>query len=184
MNIFFKAYSWLVILLVVNCVQGQTVIETGKGDSIALRKNVQTEEKVDTLKLSEVVVSTGLQRISKERATGSFDYISRQEFDLQVGPDVMGRLEALANGYINNRRPGLVTERPMIRGLGTLNGPTDPLIILDNFPYEGDINQLNPNDIEDISILKDAAATSIWGARAANGVIVIRSRKAEVGEPF
>lgn len=59
-----------------------------------------------------------------------------------------------------------------------LGGITSPLIVVDNFPFEGDINQLNPNDVESVTLLKDAAATSIWGARAGNGVIVITTKKA------
>ena len=62
-----------------------------------------------------------------------------------------------------------------IRGVQT--GATSPLIILDNFPYEGDINNINPNDIESVTLLKDAAAASIWGAKAGNGVIVITTKK-------
>ena len=66
-----------------------------------------------------------------------------------------------------------------IRGRSSIdeNVSVDPLIVLDNFPYEGDINNINPNDIESITILKDAAAASIWGARSGNGVIVITTKK-------
>src|SRR3546814_18289220 len=65
-----------------------------------------------------------------------------------------------------------------IRGVSSVRGPFDPLIIVDNFPYEGDIENFNADDIESITVLKDAAATSIWGARASNGVIVITTKKA------
>src|SRR5690606_29772750 len=51
------------------------------------------------------------------------------------------------------------------------------LIVLDNFPFEGDLNSINPDDIQNITILRDAAAASIWGARAGNGVIVITTKK-------
>ncbi|RZL98122.1 MAG: SusC/RagA family TonB-linked outer membrane protein, partial [Pedobacter sp.] len=68
-------------------------------------------------------------------------------------------------------RPGLT-----IRGLSSINASKSPLIVLDNFPYAGEISNINPNDIESITVLKDAAASSIWGARAGNGVIVITSK--------
>jgi len=72
----------------------------------------------------------------------------------------------------------------MIRGLNTIRGPKDPLIVVDNFPYEGDLSNLNPNDVENITILKDAAATSIWGAKAGNGVIVINMKKGKFNQPI
>ena len=131
--------------------------------------------------LQEVVVHTGYQQVSKERSTGSFTKISNSTFNQQAGYDIISRLPAIANGL----QEGLKTNegnyssagKIMIRGLSTINGPTSPLIILDNFPYEGDIQNINPNDVESITLLKDAAAASIWGARAGNGVIVITTKK-------
>ncbi|MGN6494220.1 MAG: SusC/RagA family TonB-linked outer membrane protein, partial [Agriterribacter sp.] len=70
-----------------------------------------------------------------------------------------------------------------VRGLSSINGPLDPLIVLDNFPYEGSIGNINPADIESVTILKDAAATSIWGTRAGNGVIVITTKKGRLNQP-
>jgi len=64
-----------------------------------------------------------------------------------------------------------------IRGLSTLYANQQPLIVLDNFPYDGDIANINPADIESVTILKDAAAASIWGVRAGNGVIVLTTKK-------
>eukprot|EP01037_Dinobryon_pediforme_P010933 gene10933-11016_t len=64
-----------------------------------------------------------------------------------------------------------------VRGRATLFSNPDPLIIVDNFPYDGDVSNINPNDIESITILKDAAAASVWGARSGNGVVVITTKK-------
>jgi TonB-linked SusC/RagA family outer membrane protein len=128
------------------------------------------------------VVSTGYQEIPKERATGSFTQIDNKLFNEQVGLNVLDRLPAIANGLSLDRRtskPGL-----MIRGVSTIQGPAGPLIILDNFPFEGDINSINPNDVESITILKDAAAASIWGTKAGNGVIVITTKKGKFNQPF
>ncbi|MNV05850.1 TonB-dependent Receptor Plug Domain protein [compost metagenome] len=72
----------------------------------------------------------------------------------------------------------------MVRGLSTISGPKNPLIVVDNFPYEGDLNNINPNIVENITILKDASASSIWGARAANGVIVITTKKGVFRTPI
>src|SRR5690606_7559570 len=74
-----------------------------------------------------------------------------------------------------------------IRGLSTLSANSNmrhPLIILDNFPYEGNMENINPNDVESITVLKDAAAASIWGARAGNGVIVITTKKSRKNQPL
>src|SRR6185369_565086 len=69
-----------------------------------------------------------------------------------------------------------------IRGVSTLLSNNQPLIIVDNFPYDGNIANINPNDIESITVLKDAAAASIWGAFSGNGVIVITTKKGRVNQ--
>jgi TonB-dependent SusC/RagA subfamily outer membrane receptor len=134
--------------------------------------------------LKEVVVNTGYQKIPKERSTGSFYFINNELLNQRVSPDIMSRLDGTTSGLLVDKRdPNQITYQ--IRGLSTLNpGGMMPLIVLDNFPYSGDINNINPNDIENITVLKDAAATSIWGARAGNGVIVITTKKAQRGKPL
>lgn len=135
--------------------------------------------------LQEVEVSTGIQRLPMERATGSYDHIDNRLFNEQVSVDVLSRLEGVANGLLYNRSTS-GSDGPKnieVRGLSTIIGDKGPLIILDNFPYEGDINNINPNDVQDITLLKDAAASSIWGARAGNGVIVITTKKGAFGQP-
>lgn len=145
--------------------------------------------------LSEIgVVSTGYQKLPKERAAGSFDLINNELYNRSTGTDVVSRLNGVSfatslggyqppQGPLNHRISPLV--KFSIRGLSTLlDGAKSPLLIVDNFPYEGDINNLNPNDVESVSILKDAAAGSIWGARAANGVIVITTKKGAFDKPL
>ncbi|WGQ11544.1 SusC/RagA family TonB-linked outer membrane protein [Pedobacter gandavensis] len=145
--------------------------------------------------LSEVgVVSTGYQKVPKERATGSFDLVNNELYNRTTGTDVVSRLNGISfaanlggyqrpSGQLNHRISPLV--KFSIRGLSTLlSDAKSPLLIVDNFPYEGDINNLNPNDVESVSILKDAAAGSIWGARAANGVIVITTKKGAFDKPL
>ena len=130
--------------------------------------------------IQDVSVSTGYQRISKERSTGSFTYLNNEVLNQQAGTNILNRLNGVANGVLFDNNPA----RPpiTIRGLSTIQGPREPLIVVDDFPYEGNINNINPNDIEDVTILKDAAATSIWGARAGNGVIVITTKKSQFNQ--
>ncbi|WP_257670010.1 SusC/RagA family TonB-linked outer membrane protein [Parapedobacter tibetensis] len=133
--------------------------------------------------IEEVTVSTGFQQLPRERATGSFSHINGNKLQQQVSTDILSRLEAVANGYMVDRNNN-TSGRALVRGVGTFSGPTDPLVVVDNFPYEGDINNINPNDVEGITILKDASAASIWGARAANGVIVITTKKGSFNQPL
>lgn len=129
------------------------------------------------------VVSTGFQKIPKERATGSFDLIDNKLLNRTISTDIMSRLEGVASGLLFNRNKGNGNEPAIsIRGRSTIFANTEPLIILDNFPYSGDINNINPNDIESITILKDAAAASIWGIRSGNGVIVITTKRGKANQ--
>ena len=133
--------------------------------------------------LEEVKISNGYQLIPKERSTGSFALIGNKALNEQVTTNIMDRLEATASGVMIDRGTSAIP-KIQIRGISTLGGPRDPLIILNNFPYEGNIANINPNDVESITILKDAAASSIWGARAGNGVIVITTRANNKGQPL
>lgn len=132
--------------------------------------------------IDEVVIESGYQSIPKERVTGSYATIDSSLWNQRVGMNVLSRLDGLTNGLlINNLNPDNPTIQ--IRGISSLGGESmKPLVIFDNFPFEGDLNAINPNDIESISILRDAAAASIWGARAGNGVIVIKSKTAKAGQ--
>jgi len=131
--------------------------------------------------VEEIVVSTGYQNVPKERATGSFEVIDERMLQTRTGGNILERLDGLAPGLQFDKRTG--NSRLNIRGINSLSvGMMDPLIILDNFPYQGDISNINPNDIASVTLLKDAAAASIWGSRAGNGVIVITSKKAVAGQ--
>ncbi|GGG96519.1 SusC/RagA family TonB-linked outer membrane protein [Parapedobacter pyrenivorans] len=134
--------------------------------------------------LEEVNVNTGYQVLTKERATGSFEIIDNKLFNRQISTDVISRLDGVVNSVHFDKRLGSGTDFS-IRGLSTLTTAIrQPLIVLDNFPFEGDINSLNPNDIENVTFLKDAAASSIWGVRAGNGVVVITTKKGRRNQPL
>lgn len=134
--------------------------------------------------LKEVVVSTGYQDIPKERATGSFYKLDNQILNQRVSPNLLSRLDGITSGLLFDHHD-VEQQTIQVHGLSTLNyDAASPLIVLDNFPYNGDINNINPNDIESVTVLKDAAASSIWGARAGNGVIVITTKKARANQPL
>lgn len=129
--------------------------------------------------LAEVVVNTGYQQLPKERSAGSFTSVNNELLNRRAGANILDRLDGVASGLIFNRNktPAANEAGVMIRGRSTLFANPEPLIIVDNFPYQGDINSINSNDVESITLLKDATASSIWGVRAGNGVIVITTKK-------
>ncbi|PSL02258.1 SusC/RagA family TonB-linked outer membrane protein [Cecembia rubra] len=129
------------------------------------------------LSLGEVeIFSTGYQDIPKERATGSFVQVDNELINRRVSTNLIDRLEDVTSGLIFNRGPSAVNDPISIRGRSTIFAETQPLIIIDNFPYDGPLENINPNDVESITVLRDAAAASIWGARSGNGVIVIKTK--------
>lgn len=134
--------------------------------------------------IEEIEINTGYQTLKPNEITGSIQVIDKEVLNEQMGVNILDRLRNVSSGLLfdnvnledNNRQKHNFT----VRGLSTINGPIDPLIVLDGFIYEGNIENIDPNNVESISILKDAAATSIWGARAGNGVVVITSKKGSV----
>lgn len=147
--------------------------------------------KTKQVQLAEVkVINTGYQKLSPNQVAGSYQVITNEELNRRAGPDLMSRLEGVTTGMLFDRRNqspdqrGINTNNINIRGISTITESIKtPLIILNNFPYEGDINNINPNDVESVTILKDAAAASIWGARAGNGVIVITTKQGQFNRP-
>ena len=81
----------------------------------------------------------------------------------------------------NNGQPG-TSATIRVRGFGSINAEMNPLIVLDGVPYDGDLSSINPNDIENISVLKDAASAALYGARGANGVMLITTKKGKSGD--
>ncbi|MEN5053850.1 SusC/RagA family TonB-linked outer membrane protein [Sphingobacterium kitahiroshimense] len=145
-------------------------------------------------KLDEVeVVSTGYQRIPKERATGSFEFVDNKLFNRKVSTDFVSRLEDVVPSISSSKlfadnRGDLLNIN--VRGTSTLSKDIWPLIVVDGIPFEGKLadfgmgnfNNINPNDIENITVLKDAASASIWGAQSGNGVIVITTKRGKFNE--
>jgi len=122
--------------------------------------------------LKEVTISTGFQNIGREKMTGATVTLSSAELEKRYTPNILNNLEGKIPGLVNFR--GTTT----IRGTSTINASKSPLIVLDGLPIEGSIADINPYEVDQITVLKDAAAAAIYGARAANGVIVINTKKA------
>jgi TonB-linked SusC/RagA family outer membrane protein len=135
-------------------------------------------------RLKEVIVSTGYQNLSEQRATGSFTEMDSAVLQRTVATDVISRLDGVTSGLVFNHNPNSAANSISIRGMSTIFANDQPLIVLDNFPYSGDLADINPADVDHITILKDAAAASIWGARAGNGVIVITTKKGRFNTPI
>lgn len=143
----------------------RSVVKNNKPINVTLYQN--TED------LGEVVV-TGYQTISKERATGSYNILKKEQLEkptTNIASRLIGTTTGVQATIDANGDPKFE-----IRGLSSLGSNASPLVVVDGFAIQGDFNSLNPNDVESVTILKDAAAASIWGARSANGVIVVTTK--------
>ncbi|MBV4358840.1 SusC/RagA family TonB-linked outer membrane protein [Pinibacter aurantiacus] len=147
-------------------INGQTNLAT------ILVKLKQTDMQEVTVELN-----TGYQKISSERATGSYSSVGKNLLEKRPVSNISTAINGLAAG-VQGQENTDGSYRFLIRGTSSLYAQTDPLIVVDGFPVIGtNFSNINPNDVESITVLKDAAAASIWGARAANGVIVITTKQ-------
>ncbi len=111
--------------------------------------------------IESVEVTTGYQTFSKRSSTGSFEVLDREVLNRRVSPDIISRLENMTNAVLFDKRTE-GQETFTVRGQSTIQSNSQPLVILDNFPFEGDLGSINPNDIESMTVLKDASASAIW----------------------
>lgn len=128
--------------------------------------------------MDEVVV-TGYQSIKRENATGAYQTISSEDMERRYTGSLTENLEGQVPGlvtYNNGIKEG--EDAMTIRGTGSFQAVTKPLVVVDGLPIEGGIETINPYDIQNITVLKDAAAAAIYGARASNGIIVITTKQA------
>lgn len=128
-----------------------------------------------------VSFSNGYSETKQIRSTASISVVDNRLLNLQTGTNILERLNGVVPGVLfDNNTTKLMGKKELnfnVRGVNSINGMQDPLIIVDNFPYKGDISNINPNDVERMTVLKDAGAAAIWGAQAGNGVIVIKTKK-------
>jgi TonB-linked SusC/RagA family outer membrane protein len=130
-----------------------------------------------------VVVAYGTQK--KESITGSVATIGAKQLENRLTTNISQALAGAAPGISatsGNGQPGS-SAAIRIRGFGSVNASSAPLYVVDGFPYEGFIGDLNTSDIESISLLKDASSTALYGARAANGVVLITTKKGKTNDP-
>lgn len=125
------------------------------------------------------VIITGYQQLPKERSAGSFSSVTNEAIkNKSISMNVIDRLEGLVPGLSVNYGRG--NEKFLIRGLTSVNANKSPLIVVDGVPiYDGSTltSLVNPEDVESVNVLRDATAASIWGAAAANGVVVITTKR-------
>jgi len=143
--------------------------------------NVVLQE--ETIGLEEVV-AVGYGTQSKRNITGSIQSVDTEELTDMPVTTVAQKLQGKLSGVQINQTTGKPGEgmKLRVRGQASLAAGNDPLYVVDGFPIVGDINTINPNEIESISVLKDAASTSLYGSRAANGVILITTKRAKAGK--
>ena len=132
------------------------------------------------IQLSSVdVVATGYQNLHKEQTTSAYTEIKPSQINRQINATLKDVIEGQVAGLRFTKDPSTGKEVPILRGVGTFSGNVGytPLVVIDNIPTDIPLENINPQDIESVTVLKDAAATAIYGVRAANGVIVIVTKK-------
>ena len=137
----------------------------------------------DTEMIEETIV-VAFGTATKESFTGSATVVKSEDIAKTQSSDVTRALEGMVAGVQMTTSSGSLGSSPsiMIRGVSSINAGTAPLYVVDGVPYSGDMNNLNSADIESMTVLKDAASNALYGARGANGVIMITTKKAKLGE--
>lgn len=136
----------------------------------------------DTESLEEtVVVAYGTAK--KSSFTGSATAVKSESLNKRTVSNVSKAIEGLVAGVTSTAGSGQPGESASlhIRGYGSINASSTPLYVVDGIPYDGALSALNPNDIENLTILKDASASALYGARGANGVVMITTKRGEAG---
>lgn len=146
---------------------------------VSARPNMRIMLTSDQTALDEVIV-VAYGTAKRSAFTGSATQINAESIDDHVSSNVMNALAGAtpgvqltsSNGDPNDNAPTI-----RIRGIGSMYASNTPLYIVDGMPYDGPVNAINPNDVESMTVLKDAAASAIYGARGANGVVIITTKK-------
>ncbi len=174
--------------------KGAYVIEANDGDRLRfymigmLQKevivtkgaSVYNIEMITDIVQLEAVVVTGYQTISRDRAAGAVSIINAAEIQNRPSTNIISAMDGMFTGLRVHGDGG--TNKLTIRGISTMTmGDSNPLVVVDGFKVENGLESINPNDVETVHILKDASASSIWGARSSNGVVVITTKRAKKG---
>ena len=165
--------------------KGATLVVSFVGfipQELTAAKGMKITLKEDALNLQEVVV-TGYTTQRKADLTGSVAVVQTKDLKTSADSDPMRALQGKVAGMtISTDGSPSGTGTVRIRGIGSFNSSQDPLFVIDGVPTTASLNSLNMNDIESMQVLKDAASASIYGSRAANGVIIITTRKGKKGD--
>ena len=150
---------------------------------IAGKTRINVTMKEDAQAIDDVIV-VAFGTAKKEAFTGSAAVIKSDEIAKVQTSNVATALVGRVAGVQPSSTSGDLGKTPSIRvrGFGSINAGKEPLWIVDGMPYEGDLNNLNTNDIESMTVLKDAASNALYGARGANGVIMVTTKKAKSGD--
>jgi TonB-dependent starch-binding outer membrane protein SusC len=147
-------------------------------------RNIIDVALVPTIAKGEEVVVVGYGTSRKKDLTGSLVSITSKDFDktpvTRADQYIQGRASGVQVIQSSQAPGGNVSIR--IRGTNSINAGNEPLFVIDGFPGAGDLNTINPADIESIEILKDASATAIYGSRGANGVVLVSTKKGRAGK--
>ncbi len=151
-----------------------------KDQVVHLQNNMSIYLTSTSSNLDDVVV-VAYGTANKESLTGSVAVVGAKEIEDRPVASVTAALEGNAPGVMVNNSTGTPGSDPVIRirGFNSIKGNNAPLYVVDGVPFEGDINDLNPADIESMSVLKDAASSALYGNRGANGVILINTKRAK-----
>ena len=154
-----------------------------QAQDVTIKPNVKVIMKSDTEMLDEVmVIAYGTTK--KESFTGSAEVIKSEKLKERPVANVTKALDGMVAGVqttSGSGQPGSGSS-VVVRGYGSINSSQSPLYVVDGVPYDGNISAINPNDIETMTVLKDASAGALYGSRGANGVIMITTKKGNSGK--
>lgn len=150
---------------------------------VPIKATMKITLKSDTEILDEVVV-TAYGTSTKGSFTGSAAVLKADKIEKRLVSNISNALAGAVAGVqilSDNGQPG-ESAKVRIRGVGSINAGTDPLYVVDGIPFDGDLSSINSSDIESMTVLKDAASTALYGARGANGIIMITTKKGITGK--
>ena len=152
--------------------------------AVAARSSVDVVLEDDSQALNEVVV-VGYNTIRRESLTGALQTLDSKQLLDATTPAVENLLTGKSPGVYVSPGSGQPGEagKIVIRGKSTINGSTDPLWVVDGVIMGSSATDINPNDIETLTVLKDAASTAVYGSQGANGVILVTTKKGKIGKP-
>ncbi|MFT4202719.1 MAG: SusC/RagA family TonB-linked outer membrane protein [Chitinophagaceae bacterium] len=171
-----KAHSLTFSAIGYKTLKTNVLVGGGWNDNLNIRLKTSTSD-LDEL----VVIAYG--RSKKEAITGSVSQITSKDIEKRAQTTVTGVLEGSSPGIMVNNTYGQPGSTPSIRirGISSINGENSPLYVVDGVIFSGSLADINPNDVESVSVLKDAASASLYGNRAANGVVIVTTKKGKNG---